>query len=175
MRSLLAAVLLLPASGLLANDAKVRTTAHLEIKKLRGPGAAEHARALYGSQTKWRPVSRAIETGQGDWLQVAVLLNGYADGSFSEELNTAMALALLNHPANVLRAIRTAEGPGAFSIGRVCAAPIPTPGKAWLKRYKAQAIRALRGVSSIQLRPLRDGCLKTLHGVDTTLPSNAYD
>jgi len=158
----------LPAS----HPAQMRTTAAQELDRLQGPDAARYASALYDDDHKWSFVSSKIATGEQDWLQVAKLLVPIADGALAEDLRSNLASALLVRPANILKLLKTTP---TLKPADVCNAPFPSPGKTWLTRYRARAIKSVGAVREPSLRRLRDDCLKVLRRVDLTLPPEDYE
>jgi hypothetical protein len=175
-RTTFAITLLLLAPALLANDAgQVRTTARQELEQLQRTNGAKYAQDLYNNSDKWSYVSMRIATGRHEWLQVAKALSPYVDGAFSEELSTDLASALLERPASVLTLLKETNGSAGLTAFNVCDAPFPTPGKKWLSRYKARAIKTVGSVRETGLRKLRDDCLKALHSIDLSQPANAYE
>jgi hypothetical protein len=177
------AALILTAPALLGNQGgQVRTTPAQELKKLHRPDAEPYASTLYDDSARWSYISTKIATGEQDWLEVARLLVPRADGALAEELRSDLALALLVHPANVLR-LGQVSGTGSAGFHRsirlgpadFCNAPFPSPGKTWLTRYKRRALRSVRRVHEARLTKVRDECLRVLRSVDLSRPPDAYD
>jgi hypothetical protein len=174
-RAVLAIVLAISTIGIMANgSADTRMTADRLLKQLQGPQAARYASSLYDDPENWAYVSNEIASGDVRWLQVATSLKQYSDAGFSEDLDTDLAMALARRPKDVLTMLQHQSGPNRFEAKFVCAAPIPSPGKVWLKRYRARTIQALRNVRAPKLRSLRDYCLQTLRKIDLTLPADQY-
>lgn len=68
---------------------------------------------------EWDRMVGKIETGDKGWLQVASSLKLAADAGASEDLNGALAVALLKNPDDVLTLVQ--EGP--FMVSDVCICP----------------------------------------------------
>jgi hypothetical protein len=173
MRVAFAVTLLVTSPALLANHAgQAKMTATQELERLQRPDAAQFASNLYDDPSKWSYVSKKIATGEQDWMQVTKLLIPRADGAFAEELRSNLASALLVRPTNVLRLMQTTRS---VTPTDVCGAPFPSPGKAWLSRYKRRAITSVSSVHEAGLRKLRDDCLKALRSIDLSRPADTYE
>jgi hypothetical protein len=130
---------------------------------------------LFAGQRHWDAVLYRIGSGDRGWLLLAQRMKPGADAAASEELRSSIATALLHQPANALRILTLTEVGSGWPVRPVCAAPFPSPGKAWLIRYKAMAIKAVTAVGARDLRDRRNACLRTLRGIDLSKPAEAYD
>jgi hypothetical protein len=123
----------------------------------------------------WGVVLQHIETGNSEWLLVARAMKPGVDAGSSEELRIGIATALARAPANVLPVLSNKDSRSTWSIGSVCSAPFISPGKTWLIRYKARAIKAVAGVRDPALRDKRAICVQTLRKIDLSKPAGFYE
>ena len=150
------------------------TTPEREAARVQRADGARYSHELYGQTKKWNFVSRQIASGGKAWLKVAVLLARHADGAFAEELSTDFALALLKNPREVLQLAKAPSAPQQVNLRIVCSAPIPTPGKAWLRGYVRRTIVAVEAIHDSRLKNAKTQCLRVLRSVDLSRPAEEY-
>jgi hypothetical protein len=125
----------------------------------RGPYAV--VQSLWG-KPEWDDLLVKVETGQTDWLQVAVMIYPGTDAGSAEELTYAVGAALLHDPHQVLLRVAPVLG-----LEGICSAPdIDDP--RWSTKQKAVAnlddrIAAVRRLSDPSVAAARASCLKYLH------------
>jgi len=111
---------------------------------------------------EWDRIIGKIETGDKEWLQVASSLKVAADAGGSEDLNGALALALLKNPVDVLTLVQQ----GSFVISDVCTCPYigeTREDEVVAYNYLYEADKVLVGVKVPQDNPhlekIRQNCL----------------
>lgn len=172
MASAFLAVLLL-ATG--HADAAQPLSAPDELARLRQVGADAYVRALFADDLRHAQVLSRIEVGRPEWLGLAQAMKPAADGAFAEDLDAGVAKALVNNPRDVLKLLSPEGGPTTWRIKLACQAPIATPGKAWLRDYKAKAIRAVSAVRDPGLSDQKRHCLQALDSIDLSNPPDFYE
>jgi hypothetical protein len=145
------------------------------MARLKQMGAAAYLQSTDQDDRSWSLILSRIASGRRDWLGLAQALKPVADGAAAEELTTVVAEALVKNPAGVLSLLSSSGGRSTWRVRTVCDAPIPTPGKTWLRRYKAEAIRAVSTVRAPDLADQKQLCLRALGGIDLSKPEAAYD
>ena len=169
--------LAIAVAGSVAADAKPLTTLRLqqELRGVRRLGAQAYVNSLYEKPDRWGAVLNQIELGDRNWLLLARKMMAGADGAASEELRSSLATALVRRPSNVLRLLPYNSGALSWTVRNICDAPFPTPGKVWLRRYRARALRAVETVHDSELRNRQAECLLTLRRIDLSKPAGAYE
>lgn len=116
----------------------------------------------------WDRVVEKIATGENDWLEVAKALKPASDAGASEDLNGALAVALVKRPVEVLFLAQM----GPFSVKDVCFCPYvdETPDDAvTADTFLADVDRALIGMKipadNPRLGNVRRNCLERLRGI----------
>jgi hypothetical protein len=104
----------------------------------------------------WENVLRGIESGNQQWLDVARALADGTDAGTSEDLQVALATALPNNPAGVLK---LAGVQSFLSIDNLCGAPFIEPEPKVLKRYLRKAKTALETLKDKSVEQQRVRCL----------------
>ena len=113
-----------------------------------------------------------IATGNAAWLKIAGEIGPYTnDLNFSKGLNVALAYALLENPAGVLR-LRLALGHEDDHFMNACMYPFPQPSDSFVKHYQQGALLALKRVHDPSLRALAEDCRKELLSPPTEKASN---
>ena len=129
-----------------------------------------------------------ISSGQPAWLRIAAEIGPYAfDPSFNKGLNGALAYALLENPAGVLRMRRDIALPGPRTGDRpatrnptladdhflnACMYPFPQPSDAFVHSYQRRALLALKRVHELDLKAQVEDCRKELLAPPTEKASN---
>lgn len=116
-----------------------------------------------------------IGSGDRNWLLLARRMMQGADGAAAEELTSSLGDALLYRPADVLRLLPYNGLPLTWTVSDICRVPFPAPGKAWLIKYRAKAIKAVASVHGTALKDKRTECLRTLRAIDLSKPADAYE
>ncbi|MEA5115001.1 MAG: hypothetical protein VB050_13340 [Geobacteraceae bacterium] len=111
---------------------------------------------------EWDLMIGKIETGDKGWLQVASSLKLAADAGASEDLNGALAVALLKNPVDVLTIVQ--EGP--FMVSDVCICPYigeTREDEVVANKYLYEADKVLVGLKVLSDNPhlekVRQNCL----------------
>jgi hypothetical protein len=110
-----------------------------------------------GDESAWNGVLRHIKTGSQDWLEVAQRLLPATDAGNTEDLHTALAVALTHNPNGVL----TMVGPD-LSIKDVCTVPFIEPDAKTVREHKLKVREALRGVRLPALSTKKRECLRAV-------------
>jgi len=113
-----------------------------------------------GSGRSWKNLLSNIESGNGEWLQVAVAIRPGVDASTGEDLTFAIASALRKNPVTVLKLI----GPG-FPLEHVCDVPLIEPNDAQVAAWKRDALAALSRVKDPTLTDKVLHCRAALNAV----------
>jgi hypothetical protein len=137
-------------------------------------GAYAFVNAVF-DKPEWGELLDHIETGQGQWLEVAIKLHAGTDAGSSEMLTSAVGVALLRNPRQVLLRVAPVLG-----MEGVCSSPdIDDP--RWPTQQKAVANLDARIVSVSKLNradvaSARDSCLKYLRDARAVLisPNGPY-
>ena len=122
----------------------------------RGPRAV--VKDLYGHPADWDYAMKQIQSGNDEWLRVAVALRPGSDAGSSEMLGESVGVALIRVPESVLRLTIPA-----FDVEVVCGGrqdPLPT----WVDasaELEAQ-IASVTQLKSSRVRSMRDRCLAKL-------------
>lgn len=141
----------------------------VELRQI-GPGAVidELWNSSEDHPNEWDGIIERIGTGEKDWLEVAKLLKPASDAGSAEDLNGALAAALLKNPIDVLTMVQ--KGP--FDISDVCSCPyvVETPDEeAVADKYLKEAERALIAmktpIDNPRLNTVRSNCLAMIQGI----------
>jgi hypothetical protein len=130
-------------------------------------GAAVILSEVYDHPNTWPVIFDGICRGDAAWLEVAVLLRPVSDAGASEDLDQAMAEALVHAPRSALGLMRSGAH---YKTESVCGnfEVIHRRGKdtkraAVLRWLQGQAA-AVRSVKGVGLRETRARCLVGIHG-----------
>lgn len=119
---------------------------------------------LWADGKLFEAVLRRIESGDGEWLDVARQLKPGTDGGESESLDYAVALALPRAPSHVLPLI----GAG-FQVGSICTAPhIEAPLSVVMGHLRAVE-KALSTFKTSKYASVRVECLERVRGLRSKL------
>lgn len=94
-----------------------------------------------GSGKPWKNLLSNVESGNDEWLKVAVAIHPGVDAGTGEDLTFAVATALRKNPATVLKLI----GPD-FPLEHICNVPLIEPTDAQITGWKRDALTALSRV-----------------------------
>jgi hypothetical protein len=114
-----------------------------------------------------------IATGNADWLRIAGEIGpftagpSFSDANFSKGLSVALAYALLENPAGVLR-LRRADD----HFLNACRYPFPQPSDAFVKHFQQRGLVALKRVHDPALKAVTEDCRKELLSPPTEKASN---
>jgi len=114
-----------------------------------------------------------IATGQEAWLKIASEIGPYtmppysAEPNFSRGLDVAIAYALIENPAAVLR-MRNADE----HFMNACMYPFPQPSTTFLQHFQHRAFIALTRVKDPELKVRKEDCHKELQTFPTENASN---
>jgi hypothetical protein len=115
----------------------------------------------------WDRMMEKIGSGESRWLEVAQLLKPASDAGSSEDLNGALAVALLKNPGDVLAMAQV----GPFAVNDVCTCPyvVETPEEEEIAdTYLNSAEKALAEmtvpVNNPSLDTVRNNCLAIIRG-----------
>jgi len=138
--------------------------------ELRGPRAV--LADIYDQPAVWEPLFEGICEGQPAWLKVAVRLRLVSDAGASEDLNQALAEAMLHVPHEILRILAASPdgGSGRFRTEFVCGnfevlhrRGLPSEREdvlRWLARQEA----AVRKVKDDELQVVANACTRSIGG-----------
>jgi len=146
MRGGLAVVAAFAIAWPLAGFAEDLSVAGIEGQIDHDGAKAVVGRLTAGTGKPWRAVLTHIESGQEAWLKVAHALHPGVDAGSGEDLAAAVATALRNNPAPVLKM----TGPD-FPLAQVCDIPLIEPSDAQVARWKRRVTTALARVKDISL------------------------
>ena len=146
-----------------------------EFERLQKAGAETYTQSVYEDDVRFGWVLSGIETGEGQWLRLAQKMKPAADGAIAEDLQTSIAKALTVNAPSVLTILSENGGSSTWRIGVICSGPIPAPGKAWLKKYKAAALRSVTSVRDPKLVAQQAECLRALKRIDLSGPDDEYE
>ena len=153
------AVLLSPASETRAGQPLSAATILEEIKA-KGPESV--FKGLWKDDDKWSDVINNIESGETQWLKVAVELHKAADGGASEMLFLAAGVALVRAPHEVL-----VIGVPELGIEGVCGFPDMADPRFETKKntitYLDDRIKAVSRLTQSDVAVLRTRCLEILN------------
>jgi hypothetical protein len=111
-----------------------------------------------------------IATGNAAWLRIASEIGPYAlDKDFNKGMNVALAYALLENPAGVLR-LRLTHQDDHFM--NACMYPFPQPSDAFVKHYQKNALVSLKRVHDPALKAQTEDCRRELLSPPTEKASN---
>ncbi len=111
-----------------------------------------------------------IATGNAAWLKIASEIGPYTlDKDFNKGMNVALAYALLENPAGVLR-IRLARQDDHFM--NACMYPFPQPSEAFVKHYQKNALVSLKRIHDPALKAQAEDCRRELLSPPTEKASN---
>ena len=148
------------AGAALAPDATAASEAKRVLAEISHDGAAKVvARTRAGSGQAWLRITRGVETGRADWLEVAKAIKPGVDASSAEELSFAVASALKRNAAAVLK-MTGAD----FPLDRVCAVPLIEPTEAQVRAWTRAALAALAKVDDPSLAEASKACKASLTG-----------
>jgi hypothetical protein len=152
-----------------AAGAAGRLTPAAVLADINARGAYAFVNAVF-DKPEWSELLGHIETGQRQWLEVAVKLHDGTDAGSSEMLTSAVGVALLHNPRQVLVKVAPVLG-----LEGVCSSPdIDDP--RWPTQQKAVAnldarIASVTKVSGAAVASARDSCLKYLREAKAVLVS----
>jgi hypothetical protein len=123
---------------------------------------AEYVYKQYDSQDEWNAVLGRIETGDKDWLKVAVAFYQVSDAGPAEMLIYATGVALAKSPHNAL-----AIAAPAMSIEGVCGYPDMADPRFETKKqtlaYLDARIDAVSNLNQKDISDRKEQCLEMLH------------
>ena len=159
---------------LAASSTQGAMTAQQELTRLREGGANAYVSSLYDDQVRYDRVLQAIGTGEPAWLKLAQGMKPAAENAVAEDLNSALAQALVQRPENVLPLLSDGKASNRWPIRVVCSAPFPAPGKAWLVRYRKAALKAVATAEGSDLKDVQGKCRQALLAIDLSKPEDEY-
>jgi hypothetical protein len=113
-----------------------------------------------------------IATGNTAWLRIASEIGPFtSDPNFNKGLNVALAYALLENPAGVLR-FRHTLGAQDDHFVNACRYPFPQPSDTFVKNFQQHALVALKKVHDPALKASTEDCRKELLSPPTEKASN---
>jgi hypothetical protein len=104
-----------------------------------------------------------IAEGSNGWLKIAAEIAPFTDSTFSEGLRVALADALVENPAGVLRLIGTEE-----HFDQACGYPFVRQTDHYLRQHQKAALAALNRVKTPALEEKRAACRKQLMDIPTS-------
>jgi hypothetical protein len=104
-----------------------------------------------------------IAEGSNGWLKIAVEIAPFTDSAFSEGLRVALADALVENPAGVLRLIGSEE-----HFDQACGYPFVRQTDQYLRQHQKAALAALNRVRSPALEQKKAACRKQLLDIPTS-------
>ena len=110
---------------------------------------------LWDHETEFGKVISGIESADPAWLAIAIRLRQFSDAGASEELDSAVALALPKAPDRVLALV----GHG-FDIEFICTSPFTEPEPGVAEAYERKALAALASVQTPALKTIAAECSK---------------
>jgi len=110
---------------------------------------------LEANESAFEEILSHIDSGDGAWLKVALLLKPFSDAGTAEGLDYAVARALPNAPVRVLSLI----GHG-FDLDYVCTSPFNEPEPGVAESYERKTLGALASVREPHLKVLAAECAK---------------
>lgn len=104
-----------------------------------------------------------IAEGSNGWLKIAAEIAPYTDPAFSVGLRVALADALVENPAGVLRLIGSEE-----HFDQACGYPFVRQTDHYLQQHQKAALAALNRVRTPALAEKREACRKQLMDLPTS-------
>jgi hypothetical protein len=118
---------------------------------------------LAGNEHVFESFLRSVETGSHTWLRLAAKLKGASDAGSSESLISAVSLAIVRRPENVIRLLATADAEPTFKVSDICSGrqvfieqPIQEA------KWRREAARAVARVHEPTLIETRNACLAAI-------------
>ena len=117
--------------------------------------------------TEFEKITKKIETGSEEWLEVARLLMPGCDGAAALGLEYAVARALPKAPRRVLELLSDSKDDqsGTFAVDLICLSPYIEPGPGVAEKHLRETERVLKSTNtndSARLTRLRSRCLKSI-------------
>ncbi len=104
-----------------------------------------------------------IAEGSNGWIRIAGEIAPYTDATFSEGLRVALADALVENPAGVLRFIGSEE-----HFDQACGYPFVRQTDHYLRQHQKAALAALNRVRTPALAEKKEACRKQLLDLPTS-------
>jgi hypothetical protein len=104
-----------------------------------------------------------IAEGSNGWLRIAAEIAPFTDAAFSEGLRVALADALVENPAGVLRLIGSEE-----HFDQACGYPFVRQTDQYLRKHQKAALAALNRVRTPALEEKKAACRKQLLDIPTS-------
>lgn len=119
---------------------------------------------LWDSQPAFETLLNHVESGDREWLNIAVKLRSVSDAGASEMLEASVSVALAKRPANVLAILSDERNPGTFSVVGICSDGMLSIDKSdqEIAEWRKSAISAITKVKLRALKRIRQKCLKNL-------------
>jgi len=150
-------LLLLFCSGAGSGPSAASLTAGQIEARIHAEGGRKVIKDLRADEAEFEEILSRIDSGESEWLDVALLLKPFSDGGTAEGVGYAVARALPKAPARVLSLV----GHG-FDLEEVCTSPFNEPAAGIAESYERKALAALATVRDRRLGTLASECAKRI-------------